>query len=71
MARSSGSNEVYLYAVNVYSGDAEWRQALIPSGEDTNTEGPTELAAPSFGSFDDIIVGLGSHIYSINKRDGS
>ena len=71
VAGSSGSNEVYLYAVNVYSGDAEWRQALIPSGEDTNTEGPTELAAPSFGSFDDIIVGLGSHIYSINKRDGS
>ena len=41
------------------------------SGEVTNTEGPTELAAPSFGYFDDIIVGLGSHIYSINKRDGS
>ena len=67
VAAAGSSNEARLYAVDVYNGKKKWDFVLKA---DTETEGPEVVGAPSFGAHQDILLGFGNRLHSIDKKGG-
>mmetsp|Transcript_12197 Transcript_12197/g.24758 ORF Transcript_12197/g.24758 Transcript_12197/m.24758 type:complete len:983 (+) Transcript_12197:51-2999(+) len=61
------SSTAFLHAVDVYTGSEKWKVTLEASEAMENPE----PGNPGFGAYNDILVGFGEKLYSVDKKSGA